>query len=137
MSLAPWTLFLVICLAGALGSGARYLVATGMLRWVGPRFPAGTLAVNLSGSFLLAVLMELALRQLVAPDLRAILGTGVLGGFTTYSSFNQEALGYFERGAWFLGAAYIVATVVGCVVAGLLGLGWTGWLAGARHLVGG
>ncbi len=125
------TRFLLICLGGAAGTGARYLVATGMLRWLGPSFPFGTLTVNVVGSFLLGVIMELGLGYgAIDPDLRVILATGVMGGFTTYSSFNFETVGYFERGAWLLGGAYLLATLVGCFLVGVLGVATARWMAG-------
>jgi len=103
--------FLLVCLGGALGSGARY--ATSLY------LPNGTLIVNLLGSFLLGFLMH---AMPVPSDLRLMLTTGVMGGFTTYSTFNYETTQYFREGAWALGAANIAATVIGCLVAGLLGL---------------
>ena len=78
-----------ICLGGAVGTGARYLLSGWLLRWLGPAFPYGTLAVNVLGSFLMGVLMHLALSTgSFSPTLRLTLTTGVLGGFTTYSTFN-------------------------------------------------
>ncbi len=125
------TRFLLICLGGAAGTGARYLVATGMLRWLGPSFPFGTLTVNVVGSFLLGVIMELGLGYgAISPDVRVILATGVMGGFTTYSSFNFETVGYFERGAWLLGGAYLLATLVGCFLVGVLWVATARWMAG-------
>jgi len=121
--------FVVVCLGGAAGTGARYLLATGALRWLGPSFPYGTLCVNLLGSFLLGAIMELAVLGHLDPDVRVVLATGVMGGFTTYSSFNQETLGYLGRGAWWLGGAYLTGTVAGCMVAGALGLAAARWLA--------
>src|SRR5512133_2494189 len=121
--------FLLICLGGAFGTGARYLVATGMLRWLGPVFPYGTLTVNLVGSFLLGVIMELGLGcGAISPDLRVVLATGVMGGFTACSSFNFETVGYFERGAWLVGGTYLVTTVVGCFVVGVLGIATARWM---------
>jgi CrcB protein len=120
--------FLAICLAGAAGTGARFLVTTGFLRWLGPAFPSGTLAVNVVGSCLLGVVMELALHGVIAPDVRVVLATGVMGGFTTYSSFNYETLSYFQRGAWALGGCYLLATGVGCLAAGALGAAAARWL---------
>ena len=120
--------FLVVCLAGAAGTGARFLVTTGLLRWLGPAFPSGTLAVNVVGSGLLGLVMELALHGVIAPDTRVVLAAGVMGGFTTYSSFNYEALSYFQRGAWALGGGYLLATVVGCLAAGALGVAGARWL---------
>jgi len=123
--------FLLICLGGAAGTGARYLVATGMLRWLGPAFPFGTFTVNMAGSFLLGAIMQLGLGYgAIPPDLRVILATGVMGGFTTYSSFNYETLGYLQRGALLLGGTYFLATALGCLAAGALGIGCARWLAG-------
>jgi CrcB protein len=102
-----------------------------MLRWLGPAFPFGTLTVNVAGSFLLGAIMQLGLGHgVIPPDLRVILATGVMGGFTTYSSFNYETLGYLQRGAWLLGGTYFLATALGCLAAGALGLGCARWLAG-------
>ena len=58
----------------------------------------------------------------VAPELRMVLTVGVMGGFTTYSSFNYETLSYVQRGAWLLGLLYVAATVLGCFAAGVLGI---------------
>lgn len=126
------TRFLLICIGGAAGTGARYLVATGLLKWLGPAFPFGTITVNVVGSFLLGSIMELGLGYgAIAPDVRVILATGVMGGFTTYSSFNYETLGLLQRGAWFLASTYFLATAVGCLAAGVLGIAFARWLAGA------
>ena len=93
--------FLFVCLAGALGTGCRYLLSGWVPRLLGPAFPWGTLFVNVSGSFLLGLLMQLALStDLVPPDLRVVLGIGFLGGFTTYSSFNYETLRLLEERSW-------------------------------------
>jgi fluoride exporter len=126
--MGPFSRFVLVCLGGAAGTGARYLLATGALRWLGPAFPWGTLGVNLLGSLLLGAVMELAVLGYLAPDLRVVLASGVMGGFTTYSSFNQETLGYLGRGAWWLGGSYLAGTVVGCLAAGALGVAAARWL---------
>ncbi len=114
---------LLVCLGGAAGSGARYLVAVGMGRWLGAGFPWGTLTVNIVGSFLIGAIMELGVRYgAIPPDLRLFLATGILGGFTTYSSYNYELIAYLKAGAWALGGLYLGGTVLGCLAAGLLGL---------------
>jgi fluoride exporter len=115
--------FFLICLGGAVGTGARYLLATAMARAFG-NFPFGTLAVNVIGSFLVSVVMVLALeRSALPPDLRLVLATGLLGGFTTYSSFNYETLHLAQSGAAGLAAVYVALTLVGCLAAGLAGVG--------------
>jgi CrcB protein len=121
-----------ICLGGAVGSGARYLVSTWVLGTLGPAFPWGTLAVNAIGSFLLGALMHVGLStDLLSPTLRLALSTGVMGGFTTYSTFNYETLQYVRDGALRLAALNVGTTVILCLAAGLLGL------AAARALFGG
>lgn len=115
--------FLWICLGGAVGTGARYLLSGWLLRLAGPGFPWGTLAVNMIGSFLLGLLMHVSLTtELLSPTVRLALTTGVMGGFTTYSTFNYETLRLFEDGAWLLGFVNLGAIVAGCLIAGVLGL---------------
>ena len=117
--------FLLICAGGAVGTGARYLLATAVTRAFG-NFPFGTMAVNVLGSFLAGVLMVLALeKSALSPDLRLILVTGVLGGFTTYSSFNYETLHLAQSGAGALAVVNVAATVIVCLLAGIAGI-WLG-----------
>jgi fluoride exporter len=117
------TRFLWICLGGAAGTGARYLLSGWLLRVAGPGFPWGTLAVNVLGSFLLGLIMHVALAtDLFSPTLRLALTTGVMGGFTTYSTFNYETLQYLQGNDWLLGLANLAITVVVCLAAGGLGL---------------
>jgi CrcB protein len=126
------TRFVWICLGGALGTGARYLVAVGTLRLLGPAFPWGTLAVNAVGCFLLGAIMHVGLTtQWLSPTLRLALTTGLLGGFTTYSTFNYETLQYLREGAASLALLNVAATLSLCLLTGWLGL------VAARALVGG
>jgi CrcB protein len=124
--------FFWICVGGAAGTGARYLVSGWALALMGPAFPWGTLVVNVTGSFLLGGLMHLALTtRLLAPTLRLALTSGVLGGFTTYSTFNYETLQYLREGALAIGIANILLTVGACLAAGVGGLALAQWWAGA------
>ena len=112
----------LVCVGGALGSGARYLVATWASQAFAPGFPRGTFIVNVVGSFLIAVVVGLATRTTaVSPDVRLFLTTGVMGGFTTYSSFNYETLHFLEAGALGYALLYVAGTVLGCFVAGGVG----------------
>jgi CrcB protein len=112
-----------VCLGSALGGGARYLLSLAALRWLGPSFPYGTLAVNVVGSFAVGLLMHVALETaVVPPGVRIFLATGVLGGLTTYSTFNYETLILATEGEWQLAALNLAATVLGCLVAGVLGI---------------
>ncbi|MEK6609115.1 MAG: CrcB family protein, partial [Myxococcota bacterium] len=89
-----------ICFGGALGTGARHAVGLWMQRALGGAFPWGTLTVNVAGSFLLGAIAEVASSgERMSPTLRLALTTGVMGGFTTYSTFNHETLRHFQSGA--------------------------------------
>jgi CrcB protein len=129
--LAPMSRFLWICLGGAGGTGVRYLVGLWAGQRLGTAFPYGTLFVNLGGCFLISFMMHVALNVAAFPaNLRLALTTGFLGGLTTYSSFNFETTRLLEDGAPRSALLNLGLTVIGCFVAGLLGL------ALARKLVG-
>ena len=120
-----------ICLGGAAGTAARYLMTGWLSRALGAGFPYGTLAVNVLGSFLLGVIMQAAPQtESFPPTLRLALTTGVLGGFTTYSSFNYETLRLFQENAWLLGFVNLGVTVFACLAAGVLGMACGRLLAG-------
>ena len=124
--------FLLICLGGAIGTGARYLVAIETPRLLGASFPYGTLIVNVVGSFLLGAIMHVGLTTaMMTPTLRLVLATGVMGGFTTYSTFNYETLEYVREGALGLAALNVAATLMLCLLAGALGLALARWLVGS------
>ena len=117
------TRFALICLGGAFGTGARYLLGGAVTRWAGPDFPYGTLLINVLGSLLIGVVQEVALSTLLIPEtLRLVLAVGVMGGFTTYSSFSYETIRLLEAGSWMAATLYLVLTTalcLGCCVAGL------------------
>jgi CrcB protein len=124
--------FLLICLGGAIGTGARYLIAIEAPRVLGTSFPYATLIVNVAGSFLLGAVMHVGLTTaLMTPTLRLVLATGVMGGFTTYSTFNYETIEYLREGALGIAALNVAATVVLCLMAGALGLTAARWLVGS------
>jgi fluoride exporter len=114
---------LLICLGGALGTAARYGVSVWARGALGAAFPYGTIAVNLIGSFLLGVIMVVGHRaELIPPNLRLALSAGAMGGLTTYSSFNYEALVLFEERSYRVAALYLASTLFGCLVAGFAGI---------------
>jgi CrcB protein len=112
-----------ICLGGALGTGGRHLVGLWASNAFGTGFPYGTLLVNALGSFFISVVMFLGHDAGAIPaSMRIMLTTGVLGGFTTYSSFNFETLKLFQSGGYTLAAVNVASTLLVCAFAGLLGL---------------
>ena len=114
--------FLWICLAGAAGTGARYLIAVWAAQRLGSAFPYGTLVVNLIGCFAIAALMHAALTLGWPATTRAAVTIGFIGGLTTYSSFNYETMRLVEEGAPTTAALNLALTVVGGFMAGWLGL---------------
>ena len=115
-------MLLWVCLGGAIGSGLRYLAGLGAARVLGLAFPYGTFVVNLLGSFVMGGLMVLANeRQLFAAPLRLALTTGLMGGFTTYSSFAYESLQYLQQRAWLAAIGYVALTLCACLAACALG----------------
>lgn len=116
-------LALAVAAGGALGAVARHLTGLAALRLLGPHFPWGTLTVNILGSFLMGALIgALALRGHASPLLRAFLAVGVLGGFTTFSSFSLDAVTLIERRAHLAALGYVLASVLLSIAALIAGL---------------
>jgi CrcB protein len=115
--------FVLICLGGAVGTGARYLLGGAVARWAGPDFPYGTLLINVLGSLLIGVVQQVGLSTLLIPDtLRVVLAIGVMGGFTTYSSFSYETIRLLEAGSWLAAGLYILLTTALCLAGCAAGL---------------
>ncbi|WP_424942364.1 fluoride efflux transporter CrcB [Aliiroseovarius crassostreae] len=115
------THLLHVALGGAIGASLRYLTNVGAMRAFGPGFPAGTLVVNVLGSFLMGVLMVTIAKKGGQP-LAPFLMTGVLGGFTTFSAFSLDTLALYERGEHGLALGYVLASVglsLAAIVAGV------------------
>ena len=121
-----------VATGGALGSAFRFIVS-GLVahhladplarlsgKWLSVAFPWGTLTVNVAGSLLIGVVAGFVLpegRWLVSPGLRQFLMLGVMGGFTTFSSFSLQTLELLRDGEWFMASANIVLSVILCLVA--------------------
>ena len=114
--------FVWICIGGAAGTGARYVIALWAAQRFGSAFPYGTLIVNLVGCFAIAAVMHAAAALSWSATLRSAITIGFIGGLTTYSSFNYETSRLLEEGA--VGPAMLnaVATILGAFIAGWLGL---------------
>jgi CrcB protein len=133
-----------IALGGAFGSVLRFLVSTGVYQWLGRGFPYGTLAVNLIGSFLIGFLTEVLVLQRITfgTEYRAAILVGVLGGFTTFSTFSLESIYLIEQGNLSKAGLNVLISVGICLLATWLGLltgrtlflysggvlRWMGWL---------
>ena len=115
---------LLVAVGGAVGSVARHLVGVASLRLFGSGFPYGTLIVNLVGAFVMGVFIEILARRFGgSTDLRLLIATGVLGGFTTFSSFALDTAVLFERGELVSSFVYVAVTLILGLAALFLGLG--------------
>jgi fluoride exporter len=114
--------FIWICLAGAAGTGTRYLIALWAAQRFGSAFPVGTLIVNLTGCFAIAAVMHAAGTLAWSPTARSAITIGFIGGLTTYSSFNYETTRLMEEGATGAAAFNAAATILGAFAAGWLGM---------------
>lgn len=116
-------MILAVAAGGALGSVARYLSMILAGAWLGTAFPWGTLAVNVLGSLVMGVLVEsMALFWSPAQEWRAFLTVGLLGGFTTFSTFSMDAALLLERQEISAAALYMLASVLLSVLGLFIGL---------------
>lgn len=118
-----FSILLAVALGGALGSLARYSVASLVQSAASAGFPWGIFTVNITGGFIMGVLAEVAALKLsFTPETRAFLMVGVMGGYTTFSSFSLDSALLIERGAYVSAAAYIAGSAVLSVAALFAGL---------------
>lgn len=118
MALTLW-----VGLGGALGAILRHFMNIAIARLAGSNFPWHTMVVNITGSFVMGLLIALmAQRWNVSSELKAFLTTGILGGYTTFSAFSLDFALLFERKAYVLAGAYALGSVVISLVAIFIGL---------------
>ena len=119
-------LVIMVALGGALGSVARYLLMGKIAKFLGSDFPYSTLIVNVSGSFLMGILIGLLAKTSFAThELRAFLAVGILGGYTTFSTFSLDILTLTERGDMKNAILYALLSVLLSVLsifAGVIGV---------------
>ena len=112
--------YLWVALGGALGSVARYWMTNAVAALTGPRFPWGTIIINVVGSFVIGLVAYAATpvgRVPVSFDMRAFILVGICGGYTTFSSFSLQTLELARNGYWLGAAGNIVVSVVLCLAA--------------------
>lgn len=116
-------MILAVASGGAIGAVARFLVGKGVLNLMGPGLPWGTFTVNILGSFIIGLLVEvLALRMHASHEWQGFLIVGVLGGFTTFSAFSLEVALMIEKGQITTAMGYAFASLFLSVVALFIGL---------------
>ena len=114
--------WLLVFVGGGLGAVARHGVNRAGLEMLGPGFPWWTMAVNISGSFLIGLLAGLFGTWETGQDMRMFLITGVLGGYTTFSAFSLDALTLWERGAFQQAGVYVLGSMILSLLAAAIGL---------------
>jgi CrcB protein len=113
--------YLLVMLGGAIGAMLRYGLGAWVQGFLGPGFPWSTFLINITGSFLIGLVLRLSLEGALSPEWRLFLAVGMLGGYTTFSTFSWETLTLVQQGEWFKAFLYVAGSVV-------LGFGLV-WLA--------
>ena len=112
-----------IAIGGAIGSVLRHLVQVQSANWLGDKFPYGTMAVNVLGSLLMGFLSIVLVERFSLPEeIRLAVLVGLLGGFTTFSSFSHETLGLIQQGNLASAASNVIFSIISCVIASLAGV---------------
>jgi fluoride exporter len=115
-------MLLYIAVGSALGGVSRYLFGGLVQRLLDVPFPAGTLVVNVSGSFLIGVIIRYAVETpTLTPEVRALLTVGFCGGYTTFSTFSYEAVEMLKDGEWGRAGLYVSASVLLSLIGTFLG----------------
>jgi len=115
--------YLLVFTGGGIGASARYWLSEAVYRFLSADFPYGNLVVNITGCFAIGLLMTLMEdRFLSDPGLRIFLSIGILGGFTTFSSFSYETIALLRDTEILLASVNILASVFGCLAATFFGI---------------
>lgn len=114
--------YLWVFIGGGVGACARYWLSGFVFRFLPPNFPYGVLTVNILGCFIIGFIMiGFEERFMVQPAVRIFLTIGILGGFTTFSSFSYETIQLLHDGEWLLGLTNAGLSLAGCLGATYLG----------------
>ncbi|MBB1361414.1 MULTISPECIES: fluoride efflux transporter CrcB [unclassified Shewanella] len=111
----------LVALGGSIGAVLRYLLSIFMIQVFGSSFPFGTLLVNLLGSFLMGVVYALGQLSHISPEIKALIGIGLLGALTTFSTFSNETLLLLQEGLWQKAILNVLLNVTLCLFMVYLG----------------
>jgi CrcB protein len=114
--------YLLVFVGGGLGAGFRYWLSGVIPRLAGTGFPYGVFTINILGCFLIGLLMSaFEERFIITPALRIFLTIGILGGFTTFSTFSYEAISLLRDAEIFKASLYVIGSVTLCLLGTYLG----------------
>lgn len=131
----PVKMFWAVAIGAAAGGISRFYLTSFIQQRAGGDFPAGTLMINITGSFLLGFLMRMALQaDIITPEFRALLTTGFCGGYTTFSTFSYETALLLEDGEYRRAALYIGASVAISLAGTFLGFAAANRLLALREV---
>ena len=118
-----WKLIAVVTVGGGLGSAARFLLGPLVQQRVPFDFPTGTLLINVTGSLLIGLFMQIGVdTRVFSPEARFFLTTGLCGGFTTFSTFSYETMQLIEDDRYVAAAGYVAVSVLLSLAACVLGI---------------
>lgn len=120
--MSPWMRLVLVALGGAMGANARYWLGVALTKWAGDRYPWSTLAINVSGSFLLGVLAQSLLMWHPHSSPKLLLMAGFLGSYTTFSTFTLEGLALWQRGELREAIMYLAGSVAAGFAATMAGM---------------
>ncbi len=126
-------IYLLIAVGGAAGSVLRYVVGRAVQGSSASGFPIGTMVVNVTGCFLIGVLVRQLMNVQTSPEMRALLVVGFCGGFTTFSTFSAETIGLIEGGEYGRAATYVILSVALCLGATFAGMATMQLMGSAKH----
>ncbi|MBF6595016.1 MAG: fluoride efflux transporter CrcB [Thermaceae bacterium] len=104
--------YVLVMLGGAIGAGLRYGLGAWIQSVSGPGFPWSTFLINVTGSFFIGLVIRLNLEGSLSPEARLLLAVGILGGYTTFSTFSYETLTLVQQGEWLKAFSYAVGSVI-------------------------
>jgi len=126
-------IYLLIAVGGAAGSVLRYVVGRAVQGSSASGFPIGTMVVNITGCFLIGVLVRQLMNVQTSPEMRALLVVGFCGGFTTFSTFSAETIGLIEGGEYGRAATYVILSVALCLGATFAGMATMQLMGSTKH----
>ena len=120
--------YLAIALGGAIGSLGRYLVTISMVRFPPHWIPLGTVSVNVIGSFIIGLVWVYLQQRSESEFLRLFVVVGLLGGFTTFSTFSLETVYFLSESEWLRAIGNILMNLLSCLLATVIGIALGRWL---------